>query len=99
MNISRSFDEHGATIEHVELSDEDRKAIGEAHKILSERCAATGVEYGEEQKRWTYWCFLAALRIGGADELMRYAREVKIRRKAKIMRTGYCGATEVEDTV
>lgn len=98
VNVSRSFDENGATVEHVELSKEDSEAIERAHEIIAGRCAAAGVEYGEDQKRWVYWCFLAALRLGGVDELMRYAREVKIRRKAKITHIGYSGVVETEDT-
>lgn len=97
MVISRKFDENGAIIEKVELSDADNEAIEAAHKILEERCAAAEVDYGVEQREWMEWCFLGALRIGGIPELMRYVREAKICGTKKPVITGYAEVVEMED--
>jgi hypothetical protein len=97
MNVSHSFDESGTMLERVELSEEEARAIGKAHEIAVERCAAAGVGYGEKQKEWMYWCLMGALRIGGIDEMMRYVREAKICGEKKTARAGYSDEEEAED--
>ena len=99
MTIYRSSGKDGAATDRVELSQDEAAAIERAHEIVAERCEAAGVEYGEQQKRWMYWCFLGALRIGGIDELMRYVREAKICRGKKTVYAGYAETREVEDLI
>lgn len=97
MTVIRELNNNGATIEHVRLSGKDSRAIEKAHEILARRCAEEGIEYGKDQRKWMYWCFMGALRIGGVDELMRYVQEAKICCGKKTIYTGYAGTEEVED--
>lgn len=99
MVLTLEVDQNGATIENVTLSDEEELAIEEAHEIVSRRCAEAGVKYAEDQRRLMYWCFMGALRIGGVNELMRYAREAKICGEKKTVYAGYDSVEEMEDLI
>lgn len=59
MQIVSSFDDKGATIECIALSDEEKAAVEKAKEIVVRRYTEAGAEYGEEQERWMYWCFMA----------------------------------------
>lgn len=58
MQIVSSFDDKGATIECIALSDEEKAAVEKAKEIVARRYTEAGAEYGEEQERWMYWCFM-----------------------------------------
>ena len=90
-------DDKGATIECIALSDEEKAAVEKAKEIVARRYTEAGAEYGEEQERWMYWCFMGALRIGGVSELMRYVREAKICGRKKMAGAGYAEVVEMED--
>lgn len=99
MTVEWETNRNGAVIENVALSDEEKVAIDEAYEIVAKRCAEAGVEYGEEQRKLMYWCFMGALRIGGIKELMRYVRESKICGGRKTVYTGYASVKEMEDLI
>ena len=47
MQIVSSFDDKGATIECIALSDEEKAAVEKAKEIVARRYTEAGAEYGE----------------------------------------------------
>lgn len=70
--------EDGSTVVHYALSEKDKLALDQAHKIAAQRFQKAGVKYDRESANWR---FLGELRDKGIPGLIDYATNAKLPRK------------------
>lgn len=88
MTIERTVSETGAITEHIVLSQEEERAMDEAHRIIEERALSEGAQYDYEMVEW--W-LQGMLRSGGIDSILKAAKTTPFQRDSKPKVTvGYC---------
>lgn len=83
MEIRVEIDKNGARTDHVTLTDEENKAVDEAHKIVAERCKELGLTQSTWETEHLEYYLLGLLRFEGMDSMLHHARTAKILEKRK----------------
>lgn len=90
MISERKVDKNGTVTDIIRLTDEENKAIDEAHKIVAERYKQLGLLQTDWEKEHLEYALQGRLRFDGIEGMLHWARTAIISKEKSSAPRGYC---------